>query len=109
MRFPGSSPSRSGGSVISRATPKCKVALRKALRFVGQYEFVGSVAIQSDSSTGLKVFEALDFGTDDEPYEDGRRVLLRCYGREEPYLKEANLITQTNLDPKFSEERSYFA
>ena len=31
-----------GGSVIKRASPKCKLELRKALRFAGRYEFTGT-------------------------------------------------------------------
>ena len=84
-------PNQSGGSVITRATPICRLALRKALRFVGRFEFLGSAALHTDVSLGLKVFEALDFGTDEDELEDGRRVLLRCYSREKSYLQEVRL------------------
>jgi hypothetical protein len=81
-------PNGNGGSVITRATPSCRLALRKALRFVGRFEFLGTAALHTDISLGLKVFEALDFGTEDYGFEDGRRVLLRCYSREKSYLQE---------------------
>lgn len=84
-------PNANGGSVIMRATPRCRLALRKALRFVGRFEFLGTAALHSDVSLGLKVFEALDFGTDDDDFEDGRRVLLRCYSREKSYLQEVRI------------------
>ena len=83
--------SRDNGSVISRATPNCKQVMRKALRFVGRFEFMGSSAISSDPSLGLKVFDALDFGTEDKPIQGGRKVKLRCFSKEAPYLEEVRL------------------
>lgn len=88
--FASSGPNGSGGAVITRATPVCRLALRRALRFVGRFEFLGSAALETDVALGLKVFEALDFGTEDEYFEDGRRVLLRCYSREKSYLEEVS-------------------
>lgn len=81
-------PGENGATVITRATPSCRLALRRALRFVGRFEFLGSSALQSDSSLGLKVFEALDFGMDEDEFEEGRKVMLRCYSREQYYLEE---------------------
>lgn len=90
-------PNRSGGPVISCATPKCRVELRKSLRFVGRFEFLGSSALRSDSSLGLKVFEALDFGTEESPIRDGRRMLLYCYGTETSYRDEvSHVIAERN-------------
>ena len=80
-----------GGNVITRATPKCRRLLTQALRFVGRFEFVGNSALYSDPSIGLKEFDALDFGADDggnNDFDEGRRVLLKCYSIEEPFLKE---------------------
>ena len=88
--FASSGPNGSGGAVITRATPICRLALRRALRFVGRFEFIGSAALETDVALGLKVFEALDFGTEDDSFEDGRRVLLRCYSREKSYLDEVS-------------------
>jgi hypothetical protein len=85
-------PNANGGSVIARATPSCRLALRKALRFVGRFEFLGTAALHTDISLGLKIFEALDFGTEGDDFEDGRRVLLRCYSREKSYLQEVRII-----------------
>lgn len=90
--FAKGGPNDNGGSVIARATPRCRLALRRALRFVGRFEFLGSAALETDISLGLKVFEALDFGTEDEYFEDGRRVLLHCYSREKAYLQEVSYV-----------------
>jgi hypothetical protein len=80
-----------GGSeetLISHATPKCRNVLQRALRFVGRFEFLSNSNVQSDESRGLRVFEALDFGTRSDPIPEGRRVLLKCFTREEVYLQE---------------------
>eukprot|EP00978_Attheya_sp_CCMP212_P014915 scaffold38298_cov49-Attheya_sp.AAC.1 len=55
--------SRDNGSVISRATPNCK-----------------------------QVFDALDFGTEENPIQGGRKVKLRCFSKEAPYLEETALL-----------------
>lgn len=69
-----------GRTLLRRATPKCKEVLRKALRFVGRYEFVGNSAAKSDD--GPKIFEALDFGDEKDPIDEGQKVLLHYYGNE---------------------------
>jgi len=105
---------RSGGSthndgtVISRATPKAKAALRKALRFVGRYEFLGSSPVHSDAPEGLKVFEALDFGTYENPIQDGRAVLLKCFSKEEPYLNEISELKEIEFDTNCVEVVNFF-
>ena len=83
-----------GGTVLSRATPKCRRILQQALRFVGRYEFVGNGAVYSDPSIGLKEFEALDFGGESASRndEEGRRVLLKCYSEQESFLKHVSLF-----------------
>lgn len=100
--FANSGPDETGGAVITRATPKCSLALRRALRFVGRFEFLGSAALETDVALGLKVFEALDFGTGDEYFEDGRRVLLRCYSRENAYLQEVCRLVRCPLHHCYS-------
>jgi hypothetical protein len=82
------------GTVITRATPKCRQVLTHALRFVGRFEFVGNDAVYSDPSIGLKEFHALDFGgsSSDHNQEEGRRVLLKCYSEQEPFLKQVSFI-----------------
>lgn len=92
-------------SVISRATPKVHEALRRSLRFMGRYEFVSGKscifqqsflrqtflrflnypegeALFVDTSLGLKIFDAADFGSKEDPLPESRRVILRCYGDE---------------------------
>jgi hypothetical protein len=81
---------KDGAPVVSRATPKCREVLLRALRFVGRFEFLGNASINSDSKPGVKVFDALDFGTDKVPFADGRRVLLYCFATEDYYLEEAS-------------------
>ena len=98
-----------GGPVISRATPKCCQLLRKALRFVGRFEFLGNAAIYTDDTLGLKVFEALDFGAEEEPFKEGRRVMLQCYEREDKYRQETSPVLEHHLDFEFVEEIAEFA
>ena len=105
----GSGSTRNSGTVISRATPKSKAALRKALRFVGRYEFLGSSPVHSDASEGLKVFDALDFGTTDAPIQDGRPVLLKCYSNESSYFNEIAHVKNIDFDPACVEGVDYFA
>lgn len=85
-------PNRSEGNVISKATPRCREALRRALRFVGRFELLGGSALYSDSSLGLVVFDALDFGADHDSKESGQRMLLRCYDNEESCLQEVRFL-----------------
>jgi hypothetical protein len=84
------------GTVLSRATPKCQLVLTQALRFVGRFEFIGKAAIYTDASIGMKEFDALDFGGTSrggrlQP-DEGRRVLLRCYAFEEPFMREVSVV-----------------
>lgn len=65
-------------TVLSRATPKCKVVLSHALRFLGRFEFLGDTPLEVDSASGIKVFDAMDFA-EAEGTEEGRRVILKCY------------------------------
>ena len=84
--------SSNGGTVISRATPKCRFLLTQALRFVGRFEFVGSSALYTDSSIGLKEFDALDFGGATSNANEGRRVILKCYSLEESFQREVRVL-----------------
>jgi ankyrin repeat protein len=88
---------RQGNSIMSRATPKCKYELRKALRFNGRYEFVGRPITGPD---GVKVFEALDFGPDDDPKEEGSQVRIKYYGDRETFTRAVSLaIVQRSAVP----------
>jgi hypothetical protein len=81
----GSSQNR--GTVISRATPKCREVLTQAIRFVGRFEFIGNTPLYSDPDVGLKVFDALDFGGENNSDNEGNRVILKCYSMQKPFLK----------------------
>lgn len=85
-------------TVISRATPKSRQVLTQALRFVGRFEFVGNEALYSDPKIGLKEFEALDFGDSSSSQEEGRRVLLKCYSEQEPFLTQVSFIYLLSTD-----------
>ena len=87
---------KQGKSIMSRATPKCKHELRKTLRFAGRYEFVGSAMTDSDLGEEVKVFEALDFGTDEDPREDGRKVTIKYYGDKDAFTRAVS-ISSSNL------------
>ena len=88
---------KQGNSIMSRATPKCKYELRKALRFNGRYEFVGRPITGPD---GVKVFEALDFGPDDDPREEGSQVGIKYYGDRETFTRAVSLaIFQRSIVP----------
>lgn len=76
--------------LLTRATPKCRNVLSKALRFVGRYEFVDRSPVYSDENDGAKAFNALDFGTFIDPTTDGRRVVLKCYTKEAPFLNDVS-------------------
>jgi hypothetical protein len=102
-------------TVISRATPKCKVVLSHALRFLGRFEFLGDTPLEVDSSVGLKVFDALDFA-DAEGNEEGRRVILKCYSVYDSFAKSVSsgrkrkvfLFKAYNLRPCFDHRQRSF-
>lgn len=75
-------------TLLSRATPKSRNVLQRALRFVGRYEFVGSSALYSDDKMGLKVFDSLDYGEEGLGLTEGRKVLLKCFATEEGFMEE---------------------
>lgn len=81
-----------GGSVIKRVSPKCKLELRKALRFEGWYDFMGNLVLSSSVMEGSKVFEVLDFGPTYQPNEDGRIIHLKYYAQTKTYAKDVSLI-----------------
>ena len=85
---------KQGNSIMSRATPKCKLVLRKTLRFDGRYEFVGSAKAAKILGEEVKVFEALDFGSDEEPLEEGRKVTIKYFGNTDAF---ARAVSKTNL------------
>ena len=76
---------QSGTSVISLASPKCRRALTRALRFLGRFEFMGNGPVLNDPSIGLQEFDALDFGDRNSTSrnEQGKRVLLKCFSNEQ--------------------------
>ena len=83
-----------GETLIARATPKCRAALQKGIRFLGRFEFVGQSALLSDPSRGIKLFDAIDYGPTKSPFDIGRRVILKCYADEKTFLEEVSLTIE---------------
>ena len=96
----------SRGTLVTCSTPECREVLRKALRFVGRYEFLGKSVVHE--VLGIKIFEALDFGTEVCPYLEGKKVYLRCYAREDVFIEETRLFKQVHVDFSHFEEISTF-
>ncbi|VEU36051.1 unnamed protein product [Pseudo-nitzschia multistriata] len=90
----------SENAIIDRATPKCREALNRALRFLGRFEFVGDGPLFSDMQTGFKAFDALDFGDS----EAGKRVLLECYKNEFDFENRCYTMFEVELESNFVEE-----
>lgn len=80
-----------GETLIARATPKCRAALQKGLRFLGRFEFIGQSALLADPSRGIKLFDAIDYGPTRSPFDVGKRVVLKCYADEATFLDEVSL------------------
>lgn len=80
-------------TLISRATPKCRAVLQRGLRFLGRFEFIGQSAILADPSRGIKIFEAVDCGPLDNPFDTGKRVILKCFSDETTFLQEVSGTT----------------
>jgi ankyrin repeat protein len=77
-------------SLISRATPECRKRLRKSLRFAGRYEFVGS-ADKTGVPKNIKVFEAIDFGAEENYGDDGRKIILMYYEDRDHYIRDVSI------------------
>lgn len=93
----------SGDTLLGRATPRCRSVLQRALRFVGRFEFMGSIDSVGSQDEGLefyRLFNAIDFGTRDAPFPEGKPVVLKCYISEDLYEKEVrmNFRCSTYLD-----------
>ena len=80
-----------GETLIARATPKCRALLQKGLRFLGRFEFVGQSALLADPSRGIKIFDAIDYGPTRQPFDIGKRVILKCFSDESTFLEEVSL------------------
>jgi len=84
-----------GETLLARATPRCRHILQRSLRFMERFEFVGSLddggQIESDNAdakVAFRLFEAIDYGTRSQPFEEGRPVILKCYVSEKLYEEE---------------------
>eukprot|EP00977_Amphora_coffeiformis_P013605 scaffold3600_cov171-Amphora_coffeaeformis.AAC.10 len=100
---------RRGETLIARATPKCRAALQKGLRFLGRFEFVGQSALLADPSRGIKLFDAIDYGPTKSPFDIGKRVILKCYADEETFLEESRISREVILDSMLFEELALYA
>ena len=80
-----------GDTLIARATPKCRAALHRGLRFLGRFEFVGQSALLADPSRGIKIFDAIDYGSNTQPFDVAKRVILKCFVDESVFLEEVSV------------------
>ena len=88
--------------LLSRATPKCKNLLSRALRFMGRFEFVESSPTYSDEE--VEVYNAMDYGTSLDPIVNGRKVLLQSFHSKSAFLRETALIKDFVVDANSFEE-----
>jgi len=103
-------PSKNRGTVISRATPKCREVLSQAIRFLGRFEFVGKTPLYSDVDKRIKVFDAFDFGGGGSRSSDeGRRVLLKSYSFRDVFMLETEILRAYELDETKLEEVNTFS
>jgi len=96
--------SKTRAPILTRATPSCKEELKRALRFADRFEFLTNEPIYQDDSEGIKVYEVLDFGVDDNPLENGKPVQLTCYSKEVSYRKDIAPFEEKMLHPAFVEQ-----
>jgi ankyrin repeat protein len=73
---------RQGNNIMTRATPKCQHELRKTLRFHGRYEFLSKLPT---SDNGVKEFDALDFGPENETRDEGKPVMIKYYEDDDAF------------------------
>lgn len=90
--------SQNKGTVIARATPKCREVLAQATRFLGRFEFVGKTPLYSDVDRRIKAFDALDFGGGIRSSDEGRRVLLKSYSLRDVFLVEVSSLYADEMD-----------
>lgn len=87
---------RSGEPLLVRATTKCRAVLQRTLRFMGRYEFVGSVPLEDSDEVGFnptyRLFDAIDYGSQAQPHPEGRRVVLKCYVAHDAFEEEVRFL-----------------
>jgi hypothetical protein len=71
-------------NILTRATPKCREAIQRSLRFLGRFEFIGS-GPDGSKADGCQIFAAIDYGGDHE-----RRVVLKNYADQDLFHKEVS-------------------
>ena len=94
--------SSSGDLMLQRCSPFCKGVLEASLRFAGRFEFDKNKPVFTDEGRGLKVYEGLDFGTEEESYPEGRNILLKCYVKQEFFDAEVNRTDRCSSFCRFS-------
>ena len=71
---------------------RVKNVLLQSLRFNGRYEFIGQAIRTAD---GVKTFEALDFGSESEPREEGLQVKIHYYPHKEAFMRAVSVSSIT--------------
>lgn len=96
-------------TVAACATPLCRDVLRRSLMFLRRFEVLGGQSASLAFSLNTKRFDAIDYGTYDDPIENGKKVTLVYYADAESFTKDAEHLQKMTLDPKLFEELDYFA
>ncbi|KAL7514230.1 hypothetical protein ACHAXN_012970 [Cyclotella atomus] len=99
----------SNKTVISCATPQCKLALVGSLRFLGRFEFTGGENRNNFAPERTQQFNATDFGTHEHPFDGGRKVSLRCYMNDVEYIKETRHLNGISLPWNLFEDLEFFS
>lgn len=77
--------------------------------FLRRFEILGSQNDNFAFSWNRKRFDAIDYGKDDDPIQNGKKVSLVYYADAESYTKDAEHLQKMTLDTKLFEELDYFA
>ncbi|KAL7470976.1 hypothetical protein ACHAXS_011265 [Conticribra weissflogii] len=92
-------------TAVASATPLCQLELRKSLRFMGRFEFVGGEKSSRKKSNHTKEFDALDYYA---LPDRGKKVTLLCYVDIMDYEDDHKHLLRSSIDSAFVEELDHF-
>jgi len=93
---------------VACATKQCELELKRSIRLFGRFEFVGGEKKSNAFSRHVQKFDAIDYGTSEDPKRNGNKVSLVCYTDAKVYSKEAQHLHHEILDARLFEEVSHF-
>mmetsp|Transcript_29737 Transcript_29737/g.61728 ORF Transcript_29737/g.61728 Transcript_29737/m.61728 type:complete len:540 (-) Transcript_29737:30-1649(-) len=97
---------KSGNRIaVACATPLCQMELKKSLRFMGRFEFVGGEKNTRKISNRAKEFDALDYHSSPD---QGKKVTLLCYVDAMDFDFDNEHLLRSSLDKTFVEECDHF-